>query len=292
MGRPALVGRPSLVEAIGVHADAVTRVLARADQAESLPALGGMARPDGVVIVSERFWAFAHQDGSVHEGRMLRSTHWAARIPFLRGLVRLTASLSPLFRRRGAARPGERWLLGAALLAPLTLVLLPEQVAFAAGLAVTLGLVGLLLRGRTLFLHGAEHRAIMAAEQRLMSATWGGEARPTRFAPRCGTNFAVLVFPVAFLAQRYWPIPAAFYTPLAVSVASLAFTMELWRIVQSGRRWTRLLLLPGLALQRLTTQEPRLDETRLALTALASVLSRELPPTLDPPVSAAAGRSS
>jgi uncharacterized protein YqhQ len=36
------------------------------------------------------------------------------------------------------------------------------------------------------------------------------------------------------------------------------------------------LLVPGLAAQRLTTREPRLDETRLALTALASVVRREL----------------
>jgi uncharacterized protein YqhQ len=36
------------------------------------------------------------------------------------------------------------------------------------------------------------------------------------------------------------------------------------------------LLLPGLALQRLTTREPRVEETRVALTAVAAVLSREL----------------
>ena len=36
------------------------------------------------------------------------------------------------------------------------------------------------------------------------------------------------------------------------------------------------LLLPGLALQRLTTREPDLEETRLALVATAAVLRREL----------------
>jgi uncharacterized protein YqhQ len=71
-------------------------------------------------------------------------------------------------------------------------------------------------------------------------------------------------------------VPPAFYTPLAVSALSLAFTMELWRLVQGGGRWARVFLLPGLALQRVTTQEPRLDETRVALTAVASVLRREL----------------
>jgi len=38
----------------------------------------------------------------------------------------------------------------------------------------------------------------------------------------------------------------------------------------------RVLLVPGLALQRLTTREPSLEETRVALTAVAAVLEREL----------------
>jgi uncharacterized protein YqhQ len=60
-----------------------------------------------------------------------------------------------------------------------------------------------------------------------------------------------------------------------VSVLALALTMELWLLVQVSRRVARIVLLPGLALQRLTTREPRLDETRVALTALAAVLRRE-----------------
>jgi uncharacterized protein YqhQ len=60
-------------------------------------------------------------------------------------------------------------------------------------------------------------------------------------------------------------------------ILSLAVTMELWQLVQSSsRRALRALLLPGLALQRLTTREPQLEETRVALLAVASVLRREL----------------
>ena len=40
-----------------------------------------MARPDGVVIVSERFWAFARHDGHVLEGRMPSPPRLLARIP-------------------------------------------------------------------------------------------------------------------------------------------------------------------------------------------------------------------
>lgn len=62
-----------------------------------------------------------------------------------------------------------------------------------------------------------------------------------------------------------------------VTVLSLALTMELWQLVQaSPSRVARVFLLPGLALQRLTTREPSLEETRVALRAVASVVEREL----------------
>ncbi len=251
-------------------------MLERADGVVDLPRLGGMARPDGVVIVSERFWAFAGVDGSLREGEMPRATGRLARLPLLRGLVRLSASLSPLFRGGGVARGKERLFLAAALVAPVGLVFAPHLYGLIGGFAVSAVLVAWLFRGRTLRLHGGEHRAIAAAEEHRLAATWQGAALPSRFAPRCGTNFVALVVPTAVLADRFWPVGAAFYTPVLVTVLSLAFTMELWRVVQSARGWRRLFLAPGLALQRLTTREPRLEETQVALVAVASVLRREL----------------
>jgi hypothetical protein len=236
-----------------------------------------MARPNGVVIVSERFWAFAGSDGSLREGTMPRPPELLQRLPLARGLIRLGASISPLVRRTGVARPRERLLILAALLAPLALAALPSAWSTGAGVAISVALVCTLLRGRALHLHGAEHRAIAAAEARRLAATWAGDARPTRFSPRCGTNFAALVLPMTLLLDRAVPLQPVFWSPLVVLVASLALTMELWRIVQrSTGRFGTVFLLPGLALQRLTTREPRLDETRVALAAVASVVRREL----------------
>jgi hypothetical protein len=199
------------------------------------------------------------------------------RVPLLRGLARLSAALTPLFRGAGVAGRGERVLLVAALLAPLSLIVLPQSASLPLGVGTGAVLLAWMLRGRTLFLHGAEHRAIAAAEERRLVATWRAEARPTRFAPRCGTNFAALVVPVSLAADRLWPLPAALYTPFAVTLVSLALTMELWQLVQTSRfRVARVFLFPGLALQRLTTREPSDEETRLALTAVAAVLGREL----------------
>jgi uncharacterized protein YqhQ len=131
--------------------------------------------------------------------------------------MRLSGSLSPLFKREGVARGRERLLLIAAILTPLVLAFAPNWLGLTAGIVTTFALLGWLLRGRTLYL-----------------------------------------------------------TVPVVSVLALALTMELWQLVQSLPRVARIVLLPGLGLQRLTTREPRLDETRVALTALAAVLRREL----------------
>jgi hypothetical protein len=250
-------------------------LLAEADTRAQLPRLGGMARPDGVVVVSERHWAFACRDGTIREGLM--PTTPLDRVPLLRGLARLVAAVSPLFRRSGVTGKRERRLLAVVLVAPAGFVLLPGAAGWAAWGAVTVALLAWLFRGQTLRLHGAEHRAIAAAEERRLAATWAGEVRPSRFSPRCGTNFAALVVPVTLVADWAWPFAPALYTPVLVTVLSLALTMELWRAVQSSRaRLARTFLVPGLALQRLTTREPSLEDTRLALLAVASVLQREL----------------
>jgi hypothetical protein len=254
------------------------QLLRRGDSASALPRLGGMARPNGVVIVSERYWAFAGTDGSLREGSMPTPPEVVHRIPLARGLVRLAASLSPMFRRSGVAPPRERLLILAAVLAPIGFAFLSSPWSTVGGVSISLLLLFTVLRGRALHLHGAEHRAIAAAEERRLAATWEGAAKPTRFSPRCGTNFAALALPVTFFADRALPIAPAFWSPLVVLVLSLALTMELWRMVQSSSRglW-QAFLLPGLALQRLTTREPRLEETQIALRAVAAVLARELP---------------
>ena len=255
----------------------VIELLTRADASRTLPRLGGMARPDGVVIASDRFWAYACVDGTVREGEMPQAPERLARLPLLRGLVRLAASMAPLFGGTGVARRGERPLLALALVLPFGFVFLPERVGLLAGLVITVLLLAWLFRGRARALHGAEHRAIAAVEERKLVAAWEGTARPSRFARRCGTNFAALVLPVAAIGDRVWPLPGVLLGPILVAVLSLALTMEIWRAVQSSERlFARALLLPGLGLQRLTTGEPRHDETRLALTAAASVLRRDL----------------
>jgi Protein of unknown function (DUF1385) len=225
--------------------------------------------------VSERFWAFAGVDGSLREGVMPRTRF--DRVPLLRGLMKLVAAFAPIVRRKGVARTRDRWILAVLLIVPFGFVFLPTPAAWIGWVLVTVALLAWIFRGRTLRLHGAEHRAIAAVEERRLAATWAGESRPSRFSLRCGTNFSVLVLPVTLLAERAWPLAPTLYTPFLVTVLALALTMELWRAVQAAPpRIAQALLLPGLGLQRLTTREPSLDETRVAIAAVEAVLRREL----------------
>ena len=167
-----------------------------------------MARPNGVVIVSEHYWAFATSTGELHEGEMPKRRA-AARIPLVRGLMQLAASMAPLVRGRGVAGSRERLFLLVVLLAPLGFVALPSRLELPAGLLSTALIILWLFRGRTLRLHGAEHRAIAAAEARSLEGTWSGTLRPSRFSPRCGTNFAALAIPVTTVFDRLAPSIAA-----------------------------------------------------------------------------------
>jgi uncharacterized protein YqhQ len=255
----------------------VLAVLARADAAPALPRLGGLARPHGVVIVTERVWCFSRLDGSVvSSGGMPRPSALVGRLPLLRGVAKLAAALAPLLGRNGTARRTERLVLLAALFMPLALALAPVpstyRTAVFAGSAVAL--LAWILRGRTLRLHGAEHRAIAAAELRCLVDTWHGVVRPSRLSLRCGTNFAAILIPVSLLLERAWILPTStLLTPVLVTVAAVTLTMEIWLVAQRRlSSFGRLVMVPGLLLQRLTTREPDLQDTRVALRAVAAVL--------------------
>ena len=275
MGRSALAERPTCGNHVRVDDAAVLAILKEADGERSLPRLGGMARAGGVAIVSEDVWSYSRIDGDISVAPMPRPPRLLAKLPLVRGLVKLGLALAPLFRRGGATGPRERLVLLLALFAPLPLLAAPAGARSIVVVALTGGLMVWMLRGRTLRLHGAEHRAIAAAEERSLVDTWYGRAKPSRFSPRCGTNYAALLVPVSMLLERLWILPTASLTPVLVTLAALTVTMELWLAAQ--RLLTsvgRFLMLPGMLLQRLTTREPRLEDTRVALRAVAVVLSR------------------
>ena len=129
--------------------------------------------------------------------------------------------------------------------------------------------------------HGAEHKTISCYEA-------GQELTPenakqySRLHPRCGTSFLLLVMVVAIvvfaplgkLALPWLLISRVLGIPL---VAGLAFELIKWFGRNRTKRWARVLMWPGMQLQRLTTREPDLSQLAVAIAALEAVLAVENP---------------
>jgi uncharacterized protein YqhQ len=129
--------------------------------------------------------------------------------------------------------------------------------------------------------HGAEHKTIACFE--------GGEPltpenaqRYSRLHPRCGTSFLLIVMIVAIFVFAPLGTPAWYILfPSRVIgiplVAGIAFEAIKWFGRNRNKRWARVLMWPGLQLQRLTTREPDLRQLAVAIAAMEAVLAVEDP---------------
>lgn len=142
--------------------------------------------------------------------------------------------------------------------------------------------------GRVFAYHGAEHKAVNAHEAGVPLDVPNVRAH-SRFHPRCGTSFLLIVMIVAVLVFSFLGRPG-----LLLRVASRVALIPLvagvsYEIIRAGARYRlfRPLITPGLWLQRLTTREPGEGEIEVAVRALRDVLEREQEPV---PVGAAVER--
>ncbi len=58
-------------------------------------------------------------------------------------------------------------------------------------------------------------------------------------------------------------------------IAGLSFEIIKWAGRNRRRRWVQAVMAPGMALQRLTTREPDLDELAVSIASLQAVLAEE-----------------
>ncbi|MDF1535880.1 MAG: DUF1385 domain-containing protein [bacterium] len=128
--------------------------------------------------------------------------------------------------------------------------------------------------------HGAEHMTIYAMEAGDdLTVANARKYSPTH--PRCGTSFLliVMVLSIVVFAQipQAWPLwgKALSRVILIPVIAGLSYEM-----LKAGDRYRkvpalRLLLLPGLAMQKFTTREPTDDQIEVALVALREALADE-----------------
>ena len=127
--------------------------------------------------------------------------------------------------------------------------------------------------------HGAEHKAIAAYEN-------GAELTPEsaqRFSTehvRCGTNFLLTVMLVtivvyAFVGRPSLPWMIVSRIVLIPVIAGLSYEVIRFAAKHMDKRWVRALMRPGLALQRLTTRQPSLDQLEVAIASLRAAMTAE-----------------
>jgi uncharacterized protein YqhQ len=144
-------------------------------------------------------------------------------------------------------------------------------------LVLYVAVVGLLPDVRRVFMyHGAEHKVVNAWERGVPLVVEEVQ-RQSRFHPRCGTSFLLVVVLVAVVVFSLLGKP-----PLWGRVASRVALVPLiagvaYEVIRAGARfpWFRPVVLPGLWLQRLTTREPDDGQVEVAIRALRAVLERE-----------------
>ena len=125
--------------------------------------------------------------------------------------------------------------------------------------------------------HGAEHQSIACLEAG-QPLTPEHAARFSRLHPRCGTSFMLIVMVVSFgvfvplgnLPLGWLLLSRLFGIPL---VAGLSFEVIKWMGRHRELRFARILMWPGMQLQRLTTREPSRDQLEVAIAALQRVLA-------------------
>jgi uncharacterized protein YqhQ len=129
--------------------------------------------------------------------------------------------------------------------------------------------------------HGAEHKTISCYEAGL-ELTPENAQKFSRLHPRCGTSFLLIVMIVAIFV--FAPFGKLDWHWLFISrivgipiVAGLAFEAIKWFGRNRQKKWARVLMWPGLQLQRLTTREPNHAQLAVAIVSLEEVLKNESP---------------
>ncbi|WP_040196258.1 DUF1385 domain-containing protein [Candidatus Soleaferrea massiliensis] len=142
-----------------------------------------------------------------------------------------------------------------------------------------LGLVSMMKDIKRVFqYHGAEHKSIAcyeAGEELTVENVRGF----TRFHPRCGTSFLLIVLIISILVHALFPWHNMFLR-LGLSLLFLPVIASVsYEIIKfAGRHdnlFSRVISAPGLWLQRLTTREPDDSQIEVGIASLVAVLPKE-----------------
>ncbi len=183
-------------------------------------------------------------------------------------------------------------LLAGAVKALLTNPILPQGVVAVFSNTITLNLIESVTRivifllymygvshmkdmKRVFAYHGAEHKSIACYEAG-EELTVENVRKHTRLHPRCGTSFLLIVMVVSILFFSFLSWDNALMR-LVIRLALLPVVAGVsYEVIKFAGRSkgcvARFLTKPGLALQKLTTNEPDDEQLEVAITALKAVL--------------------
>jgi len=127
--------------------------------------------------------------------------------------------------------------------------------------------------------HGAEHKVVWAFEKRGPITVETARAC-TRFHPRCGTSFLLVVMGISMVVYMFLPFHTfwlrfAGRIVLLPVIAGVSYEFIRFAAKSKGSLW-RLASQPGLWLQRVTTREPDDSQLETAITALEAAMALEM----------------
>ncbi len=128
--------------------------------------------------------------------------------------------------------------------------------------------------------HGAEHKVVFAWEAQVPLTVENARSQ-SRLHPRCGTSFLLFVLLVSILVFAFIPKTAPFLVKfggrllLVPAIAGLSYEVLRFTAKHRAAPLFSLLVAPGLALQRITTQEPTDDMLEVAIAALEEALRED-----------------
>ena len=124
--------------------------------------------------------------------------------------------------------------------------------------------------------HGAEHKTIHCFENNMELTPENAQTFYTLH-PRCGTSFMVFVMIIAVLVHALmgWPnVWLRIITRILVLPVIAGISYELLKWAGRSDNWlVKVLSLPGIYLQKLTTREPDLEQLEVAIAAVKAVLN-------------------
>jgi uncharacterized protein YqhQ len=277
--------------------------------------MGGQAVLEGVMMRGASTWAVAVRDpdGSIKVD-VREVPGWSERyrnIPVLRGVLGLVESLGLGYRAltwsANQQVPADEqvsekvmgWAVAIAAIAFSALfILLPalagrslghlfhgsfpivEGVARLAIFVVYLLAIGRMRDIRRVFqYHGAEHKSIAAYENGVELTPETAQQFSTAHV-RCGTNFLLTVMVVAIVVYSVIPRPNLLFVigsrvVLIPLIAGLSYEVIRLAAGNMNRSIVRVMMRPGLLLQKLTTREPDLDQLEVAITSLRAVMTAD-----------------